>query len=329
MSVTIPKNKYAGKVREVTIGATQADGGTRAKTVTVGGESTLPFLFHEGAMPHPPVVAVEIADQWPVDWSALLKEVWGDVVNDPASWAKAAEAKGADLILLRLTGPVQRGPNGAKPTAVEARKTVRAVLNATGLPLMVFGPGQAELDNELLVAVAEEAAGERLVLGVCEDKNYRTIAAAAMAHGHLVDSRTPMDVNLAKQLIILTRDVGLPMDRILMDPSTGALGYGIEYGYSVMERLRLAALNGDSMTQQPMLVTPGEEGWKLKESKVGSGVPDAWGDWAERAVTWETLTATTLLQSGADIVVLRHPDSVAEIKAVIQRLMAPGQNGNS
>ncbi len=181
---------------------------------------------------------------------------------------------------------------------------MRAVLNATGLPLMVFGPGQAELDNELLVAVAEEAAGERLVLGVCEDKNYRTIAAAAMAHGHLVDSRTPMDVNLAKQLIILTRDVGLPMDRILMDPSTGALGYGIEYGYSVMERLRLAALNGDSMTQQPMLVTPGEEGWKLKESKVGSGVPEAWGDWAERAVTWETLTATTLLQSGADIVVL-------------------------
>ncbi len=150
-----------------------------------------------------------------------------------------------------------------------------------------------------------------------------------MAHGHLVDSRTPMDVNLAKQLIILTRDVGLPMDRILMDPSTGALGYGIEYGYSVMERLRLAALNGNSMTQQPMLVTPGEEGWKLKESKVGTGVPDAWGDWAERAVTWETLTATTLLQSGADIVVLRHPDSVAEIKAVIQRLMAPAQNGNS
>ena len=122
MPVTIPKNKYAGKVREVTIGATKAEGGTRAKTVTVGGELTLPFLFHEGAMPHPPVVAIEIADQWPVDWSALLKEAWGDAVNDPASWAKAAEASGADLILLRLTGPVQRGPNGAKPTAAEARK---------------------------------------------------------------------------------------------------------------------------------------------------------------------------------------------------------------
>jgi acetyl-CoA decarbonylase/synthase complex subunit delta len=328
MPVTIPKNKYAGKVREATIGATRAEGGTRSKTITVGGESTLPFLFHEGAMPNPPVVAVEIADRWPVDWSPLLKDAWGEVVDDPAAWAKAAEASGADLLLLRLTGPVQRGPGGARPTAAEARKNVRAVLQATGLPLLVFGPGIADIDNELLVAVAEEAAGERLVLGVCEDKNYRTIVAAAMAHGHLVNSRTPMDVNLAKQLIILTRDVGLPMERILMDPSTGALGYGIEYGYSVMERLRLAALAGDSMTQQPMLVTPGEEGWKLKESKVRDGVPESWGDWAERAVTWETLTATTLLQSGADIVVLRHPASVAEIKAVIERLMAPGRNGN-
>ena len=148
---------------------------------------------------------------------------------------------------------------------------LRQVLGATGLPLIVFGPGQAEKDNELIVAAAEEGKGERLVLGLCEDKNYRTIVAAALAHGHLVNSRTPMDVNLAKQLIILIKDMGLPLDRIIMDPSTGALGYGIEYGYSVMERLRLAALQGDSMTQQPMLVTPGEEAWKTKEAKVGRG----------------------------------------------------------
>ena len=107
-----------------------------------------------------------------------------------------------------------------------------------------------------------------------------------------------MDVNLAKQLIILIHDMGLSLDRVLMDPSTGALGYGIEYGYSVMERLRIAALQGDSMTQQPMLVSPGEEAWKTKEAKVGAGVPETWGDWCERALHWETLTAMTLIQSG-------------------------------
>jgi acetyl-CoA decarbonylase/synthase complex subunit delta len=131
-----------------------------------------------------------------------------------------------------------------------------------------------------------------------------------------------MDVNLAKQLTILISDMGLPLDRILMDPTTGALGYGIEYGFSVMERLRLAALQGDSMTQFPMIVTPGFETWKTKESKVGEGVPDAWGDWKQRAINWEVLTAATLLESGADIIVLRHPESVRQIQATIDELMA-------
>lgn len=318
VAVDIPKDKWSGKVREITIGATAAEGGTRTKTVTVGGETTMPFLHFEGTIPHPPVVAIEIQDKKPDDWSPLLLKAWGDAVNDPADWAKAAEAAGADLILLKLNLTDEKGqPN----TADRARVTVRKVLKATGLPLMVFGPGQADVDNELLVAVAEEAKGERIVLGVCEDKNYRTIVAAALAQGHLVDSRTPMDVNLAKQLIILIKDMGLPLDRILMDPTTGALGYGIEYGYSVMERLRLAALQGDSMTQQPMLVTPGEEAWRQKEARTAEGVPAAWGDWQERAINWETLTASALITSGADIVILRHPESVKRIKAMIAGLM--------
>jgi acetyl-CoA decarbonylase/synthase complex subunit delta len=146
-----------------------------------------------------------------------------------------------------------------------------------------------------------------------------------MANGHLVSARTPMDVNLAKQLNILITDMGLTPDRILMDPTTGALGYGIEYGFSAMERLRLAALQGDSMTQQPMIVTPGFEAWKTKESKVGEGVPESWGDWLQRAINWETMTAITLLQSGADIIVLRHPESVKQVKAAIDELMAVPQ----
>jgi acetyl-CoA decarbonylase/synthase complex subunit delta len=186
---------------------------------------------------------------------------------------------------------------------------------------LVFGPGQVELDNELLVAIAESTKGERLVLGICEDKNYRTIVATAMANDHLVVARSPMDVNLAKQLNILISDMDFPLERVLMDPTTGALGYGIEYGYSAMERLRLAALQGDNMTQLPMLVTPGFEAWKTKEAKVGDGVPESWGDWEERGINWETLTAITLLESGADIVVLRHPESIKRVRTAIEELM--------
>ncbi len=309
----LAKETWAGKVREVTIGATSADGGTRGGTVTIGGETVMPFMTFEGETPNRPLIAFEIKDKQPLDWSALLSEAWGEAMSDPARWAQAAEQAGAGL--LQLTLDLENTPE----TAVE---TVRAVLQATSLPLIVFGPGQADKDNELLVPVAEAFKGERLALGVCEDKNYRTIVAAAMANDHLVIARTAMDVNLAKQLNILIGDMGLPMDRIIMDPTTGALGYGFEYGYSVMERLRLAALQGDSMTQMPMLVTPGEECWKTKESKVGSGVPEEWGQWCERAVTWETLTATMLIESGANIVVLRHPESAKRVQLAIDDLVS-------
>jgi acetyl-CoA decarbonylase/synthase complex subunit delta len=318
MPIEIPVDKWPGTVRTLTLGATTADGGTRSRVITVGGEKSLPYMHFENPMPNSPVIAMEIRDRRPDDWSPLLLNVWGDVVDDTAGWAKAAESAGADVLVLQLS---LTDKDGQPNTPAAAVKVVKSVLAASGLPLCVFGPGQVEIDNELLVAVSEATKGERLVLGICEDKNYRTIVATAMANGHLVSARTPMDVNLAKQLNILISDMGLPMDRILMDPSTGALGYGIEYGFSVMERLRLAALQGDAMIQLPMLVTPGFEAWKTKESKVGEGVPAAWGDWETRAINWEVITATTLLESGADIVVLRHPESVRQVKAAILELM--------
>ena len=312
MPVEIPKDKWAGKVRTVTVVATAADGGTRTKVITVGGDTSMPYMHFETPTPNTPLVAVEIKSRKPADWSALLSETWGAAMDDPAAWAKAAEAAGADMLVLWLA---------LEDNADDAVKAVKAVLAASGLPLAVFGPGQVDKDNELLVAVSDATKGERILLGICEDKNYRTIVASAMANGHLVSARTPMDVNLAKQLNILITDMGLPADRIIMDPTVGALGYGIEYGYSVMERLRMAALQGDAMTQLPMLVTPGFEAWKAKESKVGEGVPEAWGDWNARAINWETLTAMALIESGADAVVLRHPESVKRVKAAIAELV--------
>lgn len=319
MPIELVKDSWPGSVRTVTIGATPEEGGTRSRSVSVGGEKALPFMHFEAEVQNKPVVAIEIKDRRPDDWSPLLLETWGEVVDDPAAWAKAAEEAGVDLLQLSLSATDRDGNETTPEAAVAA---VKAVLEASGLPLIVFGPGQAELDNALLVPIADATKGERILLGICEDKNYRTIVAAAMANDHLVNARTPMDVNLAKQLNILISDMNMPLDRIVMDPTTGALGYGIEYGYSAMERLRLAALQGDAMTQLPMLVTPGFEAWKTKESKVGDDVPEEWGDWMERAINWECLTAITLLESGADILVLRHPESVRRVKKAIDDLMA-------
>jgi len=321
MPIEIPKEKSAGTVRTVTLGATKEQGGTRARTLTLGGEAALPYLDFEGSLPNPPGFAIEIRDRKPEDWSPLLYAAWGEAMDDPGDWARAAEAAGADLIYLVLSAAK---PDGSKNDAANARAVVRKVLTATTLPIAVVGPGQADLDNELIVAAAEEAKGERVLIGICEDKNYRTIVAAALANDHLVQSKTPMDVNLSKQLVILIHDMGMPLERIVMDPTTGALGYGIEYGYSVMERLRMAALQGDTMTQQPMMVNPGEEAWKVKESRVGEGVPAAWGDWERRALNWEGITATALVHSGANLLVLRHPATLKRIRALVGDLRAAG-----
>jgi acetyl-CoA decarbonylase/synthase complex subunit delta len=313
---------WTGQILQVTIGATAGEGGTRGKTVTVGGETTLPFLHFEGLMPHKPVIAVEVSDRRPEDWSDLLLRAWGDVLSDAAAWAARAEEAGAELIALTLdSAHPERGDTGAK----EARATVRRVLEATSLPLIIYGPGQRDKDNEVLVAAAEEAAGERVALGNCEDKNYRTIVAGALANNQLVIAKSPIDVNLAKQLNVLIADMGMERERMLIDPTTGALGYGIEYSYSVMERVRLAALTGDTALQQPFIMTVGYEAWRTKEARTNESVPMQWGDWAQRAVLWETNTAVTLLGTGADIVVLRHPDSIPLVEHVISELMTGAQ----
>ena len=207
-------------------------------------------------------------------------QAWGGVLNDPAAWAARAEEAGADLIAL-CAG--QRPP-GARQHRGRARpaKTVRQVLEATSLPLIVYGPGQREKDNEVLVAAAEEAAGERIALGNCEEKNYRTIVAAALANGHVVIAKTPIDVNLAKQLNILIGDMRMDRDRILDGPDHRRAG--------LWHRVHLlghgaAAPGGPHRRrgpQQPMIVTVGYEAWRPKEARTDEDVPEQWGDWAQR-----------------------------------------------
>ena len=309
--VQAPTEKWTGKIKEVTLGA----GGR--KTVVVGGSSTLPFIKFEGSTPLRPVVAIEVQDVEPRDLSSHLVKVWGDGLKNPAEWAKKAAEYGADLIYLRLTSAhPEEGDTG--PDA--ARKVVGDVLSATDLPLVVVGPGVAEKDNEVLVAASDVAKGQRIALGNCEEKNHKTIAATCIADGHVAIAKSPIEIKLAKQLNILLTDTGVSPDSILIDPTTGALGYGLEYSYSVMERLRLAALMGDGMTSMPMICTVGEESWRQKESKATTDVPETWGDPLERSLVWEEVTAIGLLTAGADIVTLRHPQTVERVKAAIDKL---------
>lgn len=309
------KEKWTNPVTVVTIGATKEEGGTRTSVVKVGGQSTLPFYFFEGDMPNLPVIAMEVLDKPIPDPPAPLQEAFGDVWNDPGAWAKkCVEQYGAQMISLRL---LSAHPDEGNTGPMEAKAAVRKVLNAVGVPLIVKGPGVADKDNEVLPAASEEAHGERILIGSAVQDNYKTLVASATADGHCIIGESPIDINIAKQVNILLTDMGFPADRIVMDPTTGGLGYGLEYSYSIMERARLAALGGDKVLGCPFLSFIGQESWRAKEAKADNPL---WGPLQKRGPLWEAVGAMAFLQAGADILVMRHPQAVSLVRKALDEL---------
>jgi acetyl-CoA decarbonylase/synthase complex subunit delta len=162
--------------------------------------------------------------------------------------------------------------------------------------------------------------GERALLGTATQENYKRLAAACMADGHNLICEAPLDINIAKQVNILVADMGFPLDRVVMFQTTGALGYGLEYAYSIQERERIAALQGDRMMSMPVVAIAGGEAWRAKEAKVTETANPDWGPQLERAVMWEAVTALALIASGADIVRMLHPKAVRVVKDTLHQL---------
>ena len=313
MAFEIPKANYTGKIKEVTLGA-----GDRA--VTLGGESSYPFHLFEGTMPHPPRIAMEVCDSPPEDWAEAAAGPFKDVIGDPVAWArKCIDTYGADMICLQLNSA---DPNGQNRPAEEVAATVKKVADAVEVPLIVWGCENEEKDAEVLRMVAEVCQDKRLVLGPVVEGNYKAIGAAAIGYKHTVMATSPIDINLCKQLNILLGDLGVPDAQIIVDPTTGGLGYGLEYTYSVMERDRMAALTqGDERLQFPIICNLGREVWKVKEVKTSREEDPKLGDETKRGVLMEAVTATSLLMAGVNALVVRHPETVKLIRKAIQDLM--------
>ena len=278
----------------------------------------MPFHSFEGEMPHRPLVAMEVFDRVSEKYPKVLRDVFGSLLEDPAAMAKACVEKyGADLISVRLDGT---HPEKGNRTPAQAVDLVKAVLKAVDVPLIVTGHNYFDKVNEVMKAVAAACAGESLLLNWTEPDNYKAIAGAALAYGHTVVAQGPVDVNITKQLCILMGQMGVPADRIVIDPMASAVGYGAEYTYSIMERIRLTALGGDKPLAQPMIVPVGQECFKIKETKAEESDFPAWGDLSKRAAQWEIATAMSILYAGADLLVLYHPEAVRAVKKAIAEL---------
>ena len=310
------KESYTGKIREITLGKGK-------KAVTVGGETCYPFYQFEGAMPNPPRIAMEVWDMVPEEWPAAALAPFKAVVSDAAAWAKkCVKDYGAEIIVLQLKSI---DPNGKNASAAAAVATVKKVRAAVDVPLVIWGSANTEKDEVVLKKIAEECQGDNLILGPVEDKNHKAIGAAAMGFGHSVIASSPIDVNLAKQVNILLENLGVPTDRMLIDPTTGGLGYGMEYSYSVMERIRMAALaQGDEKLQLPMINNLGNEVWKCKEAKQEAQDVPALGDPERRAILMEAVGAVSYLMSGSNILIMRHPEAIRLARSYIDLICKGG-----
>jgi len=311
--------KWSGVVNVVNLGATKEDGGTRKQVIKIGGQATLPFLFREAAIPHKPVIAFEIWDIAPIDWPQELVKAYGEAIKDPLVWAeKCVKGYQAQVLCIKLIGA---HPDLGNKTADEEAKLIEQILKKVDVPLIILGCGDDAKDNMVLPACCEAAKGERCLVGSAVQDNYKTSTAAVLADGHNIIAESPIDINIAKQLNILISDMGLPLERIVINPTIGALGYGLEYAYSIMERARLAALAGDKTVAMPFICLVGQESWRAKEAKASSVEFPAWGPESERGIIWESITATALIQAGADILVMRHPKAIEKINKYIDNLM--------
>ncbi len=312
MAIEAPRVNYTGTIRPIQLG----DG---AQSVTVGGESCYPFYNFEGAMPNRPRIAMEVYDQAPTDWPEAAIAPFADVLGDPVAWArKCVEVYGGEMICLQLDST---DPNGANRSADEAAQIVKQVAAAISVPLIVWGTANHEKDTEVLRAVAEAIQDRHLVLGPVEEGDYKKIGAAAMAYKHTVIASSPIDINLAKQLNILMGNLGVSPSQMIMDPTVSAIGYGIEYAYSVMERIRMAALTQqDEKLQFPLICNIARETWKSKEAKIPDADDPKFGDTAARGIMLEAMSATLLLLAGGDIVVMRHPEAIKLVKELISDL---------
>jgi len=313
MAFTPTKETYSGKVYSVTVG-------TGDSAVTFGGENVLPFHSFEGVTPNRPLIAFEIQDVPPSDWPENIQKAFVGVSDDPVKWAKYCQDElKAKAIALRLIGT---HPDRENRSAEDAAKTVKDVLAAINIPLIILGSNHAEKDSSILVAAAEAAKDKNCIIGKAQEANYKTIAAAAMANNHKLIAMSELDINLSKQLNILITQMGFDKERVITDPMCSALGYGLEYTYSVMERIRLAALTQNDVTmQQPLMGDIGMYVWKVKETTASEADLPQWGAAEERGIAWEAETAAALLISGAELLIMRHPKAVSELEKLIEELI--------
>ena len=270
--------KFNAKINTVTIGSGD-------KTVTIGGDSTYPFYSFDAPSENAPKIGVEISDMGLENIVSEGIKAYYDGASTIGEMAKKAAAmEGADFVALILEGG---DPNGVNKSVDELIAVVKEVADAIDAPLVVEGCKNVEKDAELLPKVAEALQGRNVLILSEKEENYKAIGAAAgLAYDQIVGAESAVDINLAKQLNVVTTQLG----------------------------------QNDNMLQMPIITPVSAETWGVKEATASEKDMPEWGPEEERGIDMEVMTAAADLAAGSDAVILRHPEAVAAISRMIKAL---------
>lgn len=213
------------------------------------------------------------------------------ILELPIQEAKNQINEDCDILGLKFTEDIEKG--------IEAFKELLPCIDK---PLMLIGSGDDEIDIKLLPELMKLLDRE-CIIGIANEKNYKQIVPDVIKGNHTLIIRTPIDINLAKEMNILTSDMGLPLDKILIDTDIGGLGYGFEYGYSIMEKIKLEGKSGDKYLNMPIISFATVETAKTKEAKD-----------KDLSLYLELTSAAAVKAAGAEYIVLTNPQSYKTLK---------------
>ena len=314
MSFVPKKHTYNAHINEVVLGVGD-------KAVTIGGQNVLAFHTFDGEITNAPKIGVELTDAGMAMCTMPGEQKFYEGCATVADMAKRASAmEGASFICLHLEGA---DPNGENKSVDECVELAKSVADATDMPLVVMGCKNIEKDTELFNKIAEALAGKNILVLSARDENYKAIGAGAgLAYGQKVGAESAVDINLAKQLNIMLKGLGVAPESIVMNVGTAAVGYGYEYVASTLDRVKDAALSqSDAMLQMPIITPVSADTWGVKEAIMPEADMPEWGSQEERGIEMEIVTAAAVLASGSDAVIMRHPEAIRTIAAMIGELV--------
>lgn len=290
---------------------------SNGKKAVIGGETVPPFYNFLGLderNPHPPLVTYDVFDMGSkMMLPKPIKQEYADVLADPPEWAKLAVDKfGAECVTFHS---LEIDPGMGDAPVSQSVKYLEDILQAVDVPVIIGCSGNKEKDVELFKETAAVTESEVLMLSAADKATWQDVIPYAVEYDHNCLLWTSLDLNNQIKMNKDALELGLPKNRIVMDPTCATLGYGVEYSFSIYQRMRLAGLLGEEDLAYP--ISGGTtNAWGAREAWMSEKKAPQWGARQYRGPIWEIINALSLSLVGLDLAMMFHPVSAKHVKEI-------------